>query len=138
MAKDREARGHRSAPDHQQVSQTETETEDTSDTEDQGDLSLNRKQRKRLRRKARKDLKNQVFEDCKAKLEEGRKARVLAEEQVEHINQVADKERRTLLEADRPAGRITRGHALSADNVLLTPGKSSLLEAVDTVNKSDE
>ena len=136
VAKDREARGHRSAPDHQQVSQTETE--DTSDTEDQGDLSLNRKQRKRLRRKARKDLKNQEFEDCKAKLEEERKARVLAEAPVEHINQVADKERRTLLEADRPAGRITRGRALSADGVLLTPGKSSLLEAVDTVNKSDE
>ena len=128
VAKDRETRGHRSTPDHQQVSQTETE--DTSDTEDQGDIGLNRKQRKRIRRRAKKDLKNQEFDDCKAQLEEERKARLLAEAQVEHINQVAEMERRTL--AAEPAGRITRGRALSADNVLLTPGKSSLLEAVDT------
>ena len=62
---------------------------------------------------------------------------MLAEAQVEHINQVADMERRAL--AAEPVGRITRGRALSADNVLLTPGKSSLLEAVDTaraMNKS--
>jgi hypothetical protein len=134
VAKDREKRGNRSGANHQQVSPTETD--DTSDT-DQGEQALNRKQRKRIRRRAKKDLKNQEFDDCKAQLEEERKARLLAEAQVEHINQVADMERRAL--AAEPVGRITRGRALSADNVLLTPGKSSLLEAVDTaraMNKS--
>ena len=112
VAKDRETRGNRSTPNNQQVSPTETD--DTSDT-DQGELALNRKQRKRIRRRAKKDLKNQEFDDCKAQLEEERKARLLAEAQVEHINLVADMERRALMAADKPAGRITRGRALSAD-----------------------
>ena len=131
---DREGRGCHHKPNHQNGSQVETD--ETSDTEKE-DSEMNPRQRKRLRRRKRAEAEKKELEDCKAKLAEEVAARGVAEAQVNHITTLADEER-AMLEAEAtpgrllPSGRLTRGRALSASHVHdLTPGKSSLLAAVD-------